>query len=641
MGLADSSATILWAKANTSSPASDLINSISIDQNGDAYFTGYCGNYFELDTIISNLVSTVDLLLTKFNAAGDIQWLTRLPANVYAHQGNIIETDLTGNSYVGAWYQRSNGFYDFYIGKFDNAGQLLWADTTTGANEDILQSLKVMPNGNVLVGGYVSSNPAVFDNDSIYCNSVTEQGIFALHTNPRVQLQGYVYNDLNGNGIRDGNEPGMANQLMTLFPDLHYAYTDNTGFYRFVVDTGVYSINNQLPNYHIDTSPLAPDYYIDTVSIISGVMTGNDFGVQGIPGIYDLSVDLSATPTPHPGYSQIFYLSCANIGTEQITNAILNFTFADSLVYQFSQPIFSQSNLNTLTWLVDTIRPGEHRLFIVGLNVPPNPALVGNNFISNLTFLPIVGDTIPANNSDTLIQMVTTSFDPNYKEVYPPGIGTEGYIPASVNQLTYTIHFQNTGTDTARTVVLIDSINPNLDLTTLQILAASSQNISQVINPRIISWTFPNIMLPDSGTNFSGSCGFIKYQIKLNTGLPSYTVINNSAAIFFDFNTSVNTNRTTNTIDLTLPTPEWAFSDSPEFKIFPNPFNETITIIYEGKESVTDFVLYDISGKVVKHESITGNVLEINAAGLGSGLFFYSIYDTNGSNLGNGKLVHL
>ncbi len=66
-------------------------------------------------------------------------------------------------------------------------------------------------------------------------------------------------------------------------------------------------------------------------------------------------------------------------------------------------------------------------------------------------------ETITIDNADTLIQTVTGSFDPNDKNVFPTGYGSEGYITAQ-QELKYTIRFQNTGNDTAFIIVVVDTL---------------------------------------------------------------------------------------------------------------------------------------------------------------------------------------
>jgi uncharacterized repeat protein (TIGR01451 family) len=105
------------------------------------------------------------------------------------------------------------------------------------------------------------------------------------------------------------------------------------------------------------------------------------------------------------------------------------------------------------------------------------------------------------------------SFDPNDKTGFPRGVGPEGFIEPGTG-LEYLIRFQNTGTDTAFTVVVRDTLSPWLDLSSLQ-LGTESHDYQLVIeDDRVLVFQFNNIMLPDSNVNEPASHGFFRYSIK-------------------------------------------------------------------------------------------------------------------------------
>lgn len=136
--------------------------------------------------------------------------------------------------------------------------------------------------------------------------------------------------------------------------------------------------------------------------------------------------------------------------------------------------------------------------------------------------------------SETYCRVLTGSFDPNLKEAFPNG-QFGAYIDNDW-ELEYNIHFQNTGNDTAFTVVIEDQISTYLDLSTLKIGAASHPFTWELKYNRELVFTFNDILLPDSTTNLPRSQGFVQFFISPNPGLPVLTNIDNSAAIFFDAN---------------------------------------------------------------------------------------------------------
>jgi hypothetical protein len=144
---------------------------------------------------------------------------------------------------------------------------------------------------------------------------------------------------------------------------------------------------------------------------------------------------------------------------------------------------------------------------------------------------------------------LTCSYDPNYKEVSPVGYGDAGAIDIATGRLKYTIHFQNTGTAAAQDVVLVDRLADEVDASSLQVLGYSHEPTSVSMEmDRDVVFRFDGIQLPDSGTTFTGSQGFIRFAVDILPGLAHTTFIENTASIFFDLNEPVITNTTLNTL---------------------------------------------------------------------------------------------
>ncbi len=133
------------------------------------------------------------------------------------------------------------------------------------------------------------------------------------------------------------------------------------------------------------------------------------------------------------------------------------------------------------------------------------------------------------------------SKDPNEKQVFP-----EGYILGD-ESLIYQVDFQNVGNDTAFDVVVVDTLDPNLDMSTFTPISASYPPVFEA-NGSELTFTFRNIQLPDSTTDETNSNGFVKYSIKPLPGLTEGTIIENRASIYFDFNEPIVTNTVYNEI---------------------------------------------------------------------------------------------
>lgn len=103
----------------------------------------------------------------------------------------------------------------------------------------------------------------------------------------------------------------------------------------------------------------------------------------------------------------------------------------------------------------------------------------------------------------------------------------------------YTVRFQNTGTDTAFTVVIRDEIDADLDLLSLEILGASHPFTPSFGNGRELVFTSPNINLPDSTTDLPGSQGFISFRLEPEDAIVVGDVLENTAGIYFDLDPTI------------------------------------------------------------------------------------------------------
>lgn len=146
--------------------------------------------------------------------------------------------------------------------------------------------------------------------------------------------------------------------------------------------------------------------------------------------------------------------------------------------------------------------------------------------------------------ADALNQTLGCAYDPNDKQVEP----NQEYI-SNGQELDYLIRFQNTGNDTAFTVIIKDHLSTYLDWSSVQPVASSHEMEYSVNDGGELLLTFLNIQLPDSNTNLIGSQGFARFRINPLDNLLPNTGIHNTAEIYFDFNPAIITNTVTSTIE--------------------------------------------------------------------------------------------
>lgn len=236
------------------------------------------------------------------------------------------------------------------------------------------------------------------------------------------------------------------------------------------------------------------------------------------------------------------------------------------------------------------------------------------------------------------------AYDPNDKTPSPQGVGEEHFIYDNT-ELEYLIRFQNTGSDTAFTIVVRDTISDYLDITSIQPGAASHSYTWRIYgdNVQAVEFTFNNIQLPDSFVNEVASHGFIKYRINQKAANSLGSIIQNTAAIYFDFNEPVFTNTTFHTIgedffDTAVITaiPENA-TNAERVKIYPNPFTSSATFELP-KSGTSQLTISDALGRTVKTLNANADKIQLSSEGLAKGLYFYRVY-TDGKQIDSGKLI--
>jgi uncharacterized repeat protein (TIGR01451 family) len=230
--------------------------------------------------------------------------------------------------------------------------------------------------------------------------------------------------------------------------------------------------------------------------------------------------------------------------------------------------------------------------------------------------------------------MKQISFDPNDKSV-EEGIQEARYRKIDLD-LTYTIRFQNTGTDTAFFVKVIDTLDVNFDVTTFELLAASHE-VNYSLNDRILSFKFHDILLPDSIKDEPGSHGFIKYRIRNKAGISSNTIVRNSAAIYFDYNLPIFTNEVSNVYVENLPQIITDYDKGRNkilVDVYPNPAEKYIMVKAESEYSRAE--LLNSLGVRIK-DFIISNGESISLEGLHTGTYF--IVFSNGSSKSVRKIV--
>jgi len=431
-------------------------------------------------------------------------------------------------------------------------------------------------------------------------------------------VQGKIYNDLDNNNIYNAGEQLIAQQIIKVTPNNWLAASSVNGIYFVKLDTAINNTWSAVNNYRYAT--ITPSSYsLENIHNL-GLQGGSyDFGVHLIPNVKDFETTLGSSPA-RPGFTTSISVTANNVGTVNQSGITIKLKKPNTFGV-VSTSITPTTTINdTLIWNNISINYLQHQSINVQLQVPVN-AVLGDSAIYEAWANSTQGDTTPLDNYTKWTEVIRGSFDPNDKLV------NKATLPPTYNankdRLLYTIRFQNTGTDTAFTVIVRDVVLNNIDVSSLRVVNASHKYQLIVREKNIVEVAFPNIQLPDSNTNEAKSHGFVQLEFKPKAGLPVNAEINNNASIFFDYNAPIVTNTATTKIQITTSI---ANNKKLAFKLFPNPATSIITVElpFEGNGK---WYLMDISGKSIQQNTIENNLrtFDINVNNVSSGTYLLTL----------------
>src|ERR1022692_4879088 len=178
----------LWAE-KAAGVADEQGNSIAVDSSGNSYVTGY----FNSTTITfgSTTLTTAggyDIFIAKYNANGNVVWAKR--AGGSGDEGGYgIAVDGSGNSYVTGYFNSSSitfdtitltgaGGNDMFIAKYDSSGNVMWAKSAGGSNNDIGNGIAVNSSGISYITGNFTSSSITFGSTTLTNASNDTSDIF-------------------------------------------------------------------------------------------------------------------------------------------------------------------------------------------------------------------------------------------------------------------------------------------------------------------------------------------------------------------------------------------------------------------------------------------------------------------------------
>jgi Leucine-rich repeat (LRR) protein len=458
-----------------------------------------------------------------------------------------------------------------------------------------------------------------------------------LEGNTNVQVNTYctftpggIYNTITGTQKIDADNNG-CDALDTYFPSIKIAlsgtdtgatFTNSYGNYSFYSGAGSYTVTPDLENAYYSISPTSATV---NFAAVDGATQIQNFCLSPVGVHNDIEITLLPNSPARPGFDSYYKLVYKNKGN-QILSGNINFSFDDAvldLVYAY--PSMPNQTLNNLNWSYANLLPFESRTisFTLNVNSPMEIPSVNIGDILNFTasINPIADDETIADNTASLTQTVTGSFDPNDKTCLEGNTIT----PEMVGKyLHYLIRFQNSGTAAAENIVVKDIIDTTkFDLASLQLTSSSHPQVTKITGNKV-EFQFENINLPAEIDDALGSNGYVAFKIKTKNNLVLGNSVSNKADIFFDYNFPIETNTATTTVALLGVN---TFENT-SVNVTPNPTNNIVHITSTG--NISSVKLFDVQGRVLETLTANAEAVDFDLSQKSSGVYFMKVYTVKG-----------
>ncbi|MCW3127821.1 MAG: putative rane-anchored cell surface protein [Bacteroidetes bacterium] len=459
-------------------------------------------------------------------------------------------------------------------------------------------------------------------------------------------ISGYAFADSNSNGLKDPTDPGLAGKLVTIRNSLgtisSSTSTDSNGYYQFyTLPDGAYTVAIYNPSgYYGHCSNLTNFTTATTynVTIARDTVRDKNYGIFGNTSPQsDLWIHPGWRPA-NPGFERTFWIFYGNYnGSVPATNTVITMVYDSTLTFDscLITPTTHDLATHTLTWNVGTVTGnwiGGWGNFEIYFKVPVTA--VSGQLLHDVFTISSTGnsDCYPPDNTVDNLSPVTSSMDPNEKHSIP----YNGVVSGRDSVIDYTINFQNTGTASTHFVIVKDTLDTNLDFRSVEVMGSSSA-CKFDNNNGVLTFTMDPLVLTDSATDEPHSHGFVAFRVKVKTGTAIGTVIHNTANIYFDYNSAVNTNTAINTV--TNPLGFGNMKDAMMVNVRPNPFEQSAIISFNNP-SHDKYVLriYDIAGNLVNTMTGSGSEFQIEKGNMASGVYMYKLTNQNTKLSAQGKV---
>jgi hypothetical protein len=453
---------------------------------------------------------------------------------------------------------------------------------------------------------------------SISCTSTPNYDPFEWEVSCGEFITGQVFLDLDLDCTPTTGDVPVPQVIVKVEPGPVYATSQANGEFHLALDAGSYTITQLNPHVvdhcHPDPQPFQ-------------VVAGEPLPVLLFPDTAALPLDLQVTMAE--GFARVGFSHLQSVNVRNLSAAIsgpVQLVLVHDPILEFVSASLApdEEQNTTLTWNIPAFMPFEDRTYTISYMVPVDVGLIGTLLTSTASITSAPADAEIGNNAVSRTVMVTAAYDPNDKlATTSTGNTTSWYIPGD-EWIDYTIRFQNTGNDTAFTVVITDTLPANLDPGSIQMGAGSHPFTWSLAGQGTLKFNFDNILLPDSNVNEPASHGFVGFRIRPHLPLLPGDEIINIANIYFDYNPPVITEPSVLVAEFGTGMME---NKEPQVSIAPNPADQVLQVRSNGA-SISHIQVRATDGRMVFAPiDVQRGIIDVSALTTGAYLLYVRFVD--------------
>lgn len=562
-----------------------------------------------------------DLLMANV-AAGIVGWQRNEPDGQTFDAPTVMDASVNAPEFLGAMDLDGDGDNDAVV---TSAGtqEVAWYDNTDGLGSfGPRQTVATSLPATGLAAGDIDNDG---DEDLFVASAVLDKVVRFTNMSSSIgTISGRVFNDLNGDGIFNGTDHGLANMPVEAV-GLGVTYTNVSGLYWF----------NSAPDEHQVSKPgevgwsfTTPAAY-DVIVPAQGASQGNDFGLRAPSPVVALTPDLGSAPILC-NQSVSYWVGVENTGTSSADTRVA-LDLDDRSTFEWASPAPDSVQNGVVVWRFEGLQPTQRRDVHIVVHMAGSD-FVGDTLHDVMQVVTLINGVPATADTRNYNPVLLCAVDPNDKQVVPAGEGPQHLTPAGA-KLFYQVRFQNTGNAPAQQVVIVDTLDTDLDPASLRMLNSSHICHAELGIDGVLRIAFNNINLPDSASDPAGSQGFVRFSIGHLEGLEEGATLTNSAAIYFDLNEPVITNTTLNTLSYgpLAAVEENGAPGEDGVLVFPNPARGTATVRlgdeFSGRVGIQ---LFDVRGQLRLEVARRSNTTVIERGDLPAGTYLLRAVDEKG-----------